>query len=147
MAHLNKPLLSELNILRREVRDLLTKRYSHPIAFEHGPGLPIGMGGGCIDHAHIHVLPSEIDLLPLLSKYDMKLIGDTNYTYEIERKDRPYLLYEDQRGHIYMGNGENVPSQFIRRIIANELGIPDQWDYAVFPKYELIEATIDKLTV
>jgi diadenosine tetraphosphate (Ap4A) HIT family hydrolase len=146
MAQLSKTQLSKLAILKHEVRKILTKYYHAPIAFEHGPGLPAGMGGSCIDHAHIHILPFEFDLLPMLKEYcTMKLVSNNRYQFDPKYKSRPYLLYEDQQGQIYMGNGENIPSQFIRKLIAKRLGISDQWDYALFPNDELIKATINKL--
>jgi hypothetical protein len=33
-------------------------------------------------------------------------------------------------------------SQYFRRVIAKQLGRPSEWDYAVFPRWENVRATI-----
>lgn len=147
MAQLSTPQLLQLTVLKDEVRDVLTKCYRAPVVFEHGPAFPVSSGGSCIDHAHFQFLPLEIDLLPLLrTRHIMKPIRDLAALVELSAEGKPYLFFENQRGHMYVGEAENVPSQYLRRLIAKELGIPDQWDYALFPNYELIAATIERLT-
>lgn len=139
--------LNDLRTLKRKVRDVLTRHYEPPIFFEHGPRPPGGGGGSCIDHAHLHAFPTSLNLLPHLqqSHHIMPIDNLTDLTQFCDHR-QSYLFFEDQEGQMYACSVEEVPSQYIRRIMAREMGKPNEWDYALFPNYDLIDATINQLT-
>jgi len=146
MAELSTEQFSILAGLKRHVRAVIEKYYGSPIIFEHGPALKSGSGGSCIDHAHFHILPLEIDLVSILkNEHSLRSINEIKSLAEYPAKKVSYLFFENQKGDMYICEAANLPSQYLRRIIAEELGISDRWDYAVFPNYELISATIEKL--
>jgi ATP adenylyltransferase len=154
MAHLPAAQLARLAVLKSEVREVVTSHYRAPIVFEHGPSVPIGdagfpicSGGCCIDHAHFQVLPIEVDLLAMLKeRHTMVPLSDLSDLAGFAVRRRPYVYFEDQQGRMYVGEAEGVPRQYLRRLIAERLGIPDRWDYDFFPNDEMIAATIGRLT-
>ena len=51
-------------------------------------------------------------------------------------------MYREPGGLVQYSPDEGV-SQYFRRHIARMLGRPDDWDYALFPQWENIRATLD----
>lgn len=147
MGQLSSMELSRLGALKDEVRNVLERCYGIPVVvFEHGSGLPADSGGSCVDHAHFQVLPLRFDVLsPLRKQFPVRPIRTLRALSMFSDRSKAYLFFEDQKGDMYATEAENVPSQYVRRLIAMELGAPEQWDYALFPNYELIAATVRKL--
>src|SRR3989338_10498751 len=64
----------ELNDVGKKVRDVLKHEYGQgPLFFEHGPAFADGKngvigGGGCIDHAYLHAVPTGADVKPDLDQ-------------------------------------------------------------------------------
>jgi diadenosine tetraphosphate (Ap4A) HIT family hydrolase len=146
IASLPQKKLAELGNLKQHVRDILTQCYEPPIFFEHGPASIARGGGSCIDHAHLHALPIKFDLLSFLRQdHDLMPIDSLSCLAQLWAC-RPYLFIEDQKGQMYMCITDRIPGQYLRRIIAKGIGISDEWDYALFPKYDVVAATINRLT-
>jgi diadenosine tetraphosphate (Ap4A) HIT family hydrolase len=126
--------------------------FGNVILFEHG-GSTSGMGGGCVEHAHLHIMSLGTQNREISLADDVKAaIGltktDTPFldAKSLISRGKPYLILEDIDGLSYVGDASNLPGQFMRRIIAKKIGIPDIWDYSLFPNYDLIRSTINKLT-
>jgi hypothetical protein len=49
------------------------------------------------------------------------------------KRARPYLYYEDQRGQSYTLDASGKPRQYIRRLLAAQVGIGQQWDWRRHP--------------
>ncbi len=132
--------------VKREVARVMAHLFGSCIFFEHGPALSTGGGGGsCIDHAHLHVLPTKVDPFPRLSdQHDFKKISNLNELRSIGGSN--YIYYENNKGEMFVTEAQDVPGQYIRRVLAQELGIPEEWDYLAYPKYNLIKSTISKLS-
>ncbi len=133
--------------LKNEVRRILRSFYSDSIVFEHGAASVDGLGGSCINHAHLQCLPFDHDLLPELAKrHALTKIERMSRITELSLQDKPYIYYEDQAGNMVVCDAGGIPSQYMRRLIADVIGIPDQWDYAVYRREALIRNTIARLT-
>jgi hypothetical protein len=147
MAYLSEGELVQLSSFVQEVREVLSDAYNGVVVFEHGPALPMHSGGSCIDHAHLQVIPLKIDLLPdLLKCHACRSIGEMRELIMLRHQTMPYFFYQNQLGQMYVSQPADVPSQYMRRLIAAVLEKPDEWDYALFPNFELIEATVRKMT-
>ena len=60
---------SELERSLTLLRAIITDVYHSPVLiFEHGPRNGCAKGGGCFDHAHLHLLPTDADIVPFLTK-------------------------------------------------------------------------------
>lgn len=130
---------AELQDLKSYITRLLTKKYTKPIFFEHGPALP-HRAGCCIDHAHIHCLPVDTELSStiyknILRKRISSILELCNYT----EKNISYLFYEanSDKQYIYPLPQELsiLPSQYVRRVVAANLKL-DKWDWKEMITYE-----------
>lgn len=114
--------------------------------FEHG-----GCGGesrssACVQHAHLHMMAGDFGIasapgIELLARAHGLL--DALMFREAPRVS--YLLLSD--GGSWMLAKDPQVSQFFRRHIARELGIPDEWDYAASPRYDGVGRTISRAQV
>jgi|SRR3989344_1835137 len=124
-------LYPELESVLSKVRRVLLEAYASPLFFEHGPTSNIKKGGCCLVHAHIHAVPVQVDLLLALSKhFKYEKIKSLKALKEQFNKGVPYYFYESNIGERYLFEvPEIVPSQYIRRVIAAEIGKPERWDW------------------
>ena len=143
---LPKELLSELDRVKKLVRDILLENYRVPIFFEHGPVSKIKRGGCCIEHAHIHAVPLKANILHELRFFPCQAINNLSDLAE-QPTDKPYFFYEDNQEKKYIFEIDDiVPSQYIRKIIAAKVGKPDKWDWRYYPEMDNMQATIVKLS-
>jgi diadenosine tetraphosphate (Ap4A) HIT family hydrolase len=100
-----------------------------PSLFEHGTHALSNLPSCCVEHAHIHIVPTEEDLTCKIKEDGFSLIevGGYNEVSPIIRQT-PYLYYRasSQEGHFY--NASNMPSQYLRRILADSLGL-EIWNW------------------
>jgi ATP adenylyltransferase len=152
MGALTEEELSELDELTIRVRSLVEQEYGSTIMFEHGPACE-GTAFGCgIDHAHLHVVPLNIPITSLVEK-ELKVhltwekIADFS---ELSRKyltGIPYLyVVENNTEKGMLICPQYLPSQFMRRVIANFLGIPQLYNYHDYNFRENVSATSKSLS-
>jgi ATP adenylyltransferase len=115
------PLLwEEMEGMKERVSVYLTVKYGNLCAFEHGPGRK-GRQIGCgVDHAHIHVVPVNFDL--------------------ISASD--YLYVEQPLGYGRFAVHDQFGSQIFRKAIAARAGFPGEFNWRDYPKLENITRTI-----
>jgi len=127
-ADLNKKHWDEFYILKNKLRSALSYFYSSPIFFEHGSGLK-NRGACCIDHAHLHALPTRIKLLADISK-DFRMHQINGLPELCSRfAGKPYMYYEDTDGRQYASEIKLCPSQYFRKLIASKLNQANEWDW------------------
>lgn len=128
-----------------QVRKRVENRFGPTTVFEHGSCLgTTRCRAACITHAHLHIVPGSYNLESLgLDARTYATLTDTLTASEHERFDG-YLLYQEPGGNVRYAPDPGI-SQFFRRHIARRLGTPDEWDYALFPHFGRIRATIDGL--
>lgn len=98
--------------------------------FEHGPIDEYERGGSCVDHAHLHGIRISLDKCKraiMQAKHAVELHQIDNWTDALKEqinvnRPRPYLLigYSNQW---FLGDAYNLPSQFMRWILAEILGV------------------------
>lgn len=132
---------SEAQQLKDLIVGLVKSKFSEPIVFEHGSGGEKMSAGACIDHAHLHVVPTKADLYSKLKQEfgdrPIKHLADLT---DLSRQKQRYLYYErNGEGHAFIVN-KNLPAQYVRRLVASAEGKPDEWDwYAFLEKQNLIQ--------
>jgi len=115
--------------------------------FEHG-AFPVN-GNTCgVDHAHIHILPvrkciSELIIAYIKKTYQAKFYMDFIFSLNDE-KDKPYLLYGNSTHGIYSCNNAVFPSQFIRKLLCENLGIKE-WNWRTFTNEHYFNIAISEL--
>ncbi|MBW2996603.1 HIT domain-containing protein [Candidatus Woesearchaeota archaeon] len=140
-------LLKEYSILKKEIGEIYELVYEKPIYFEHGPPDSNKRGGCCVDHAHMHVIPKNINLVPEIARHfnvqKLKYITELRTKY---RNGANYLFFENTEGEMYACDVDLVPSQYLRQVIAIKLGMNDKWDWRQYPFFHNIKKCQERLT-
>ncbi|MCP4372380.1 MAG: methyltransferase domain-containing protein [Deltaproteobacteria bacterium] len=152
LSYLSPEQLEELEHLVTILRNQIYKTTKIPtVVFEHGgTGSHIQLNeircGACIDHAHLHICPTLTDINTRfdVEKFKIHQIARLQDLANWQSKKTHYLFYENLAGEkiIYQPK-ESLPSQFMRRHWSENLGIPDKWDWALFPMKHHMISTID----
>lgn len=123
---------NELSQIKIMARELSAKSADSPFFFEHGSNSVSPSSTACIAHAHIHVIPYSINILPSLAEVSLKppRIGPIDMRLALPTKDCDYLYYEDanSNGCVVVGPHKSLPHQFIRMVVAKQAGIVN-WDW------------------
>ena len=123
-----EPLVTILNGLWRR----LTKRYGDSYVFEHGVVNSDQMACG-IDHAHIHVVPVAESHLTrvhtrIASGFPSIICGTVSQVLFEHKHDCPYLMYGNDLSSVHLSPSHQIPSQYVRKLIAEELE-SGTWDW------------------
>ncbi|KMO96013.1 hypothetical protein [Streptomyces roseus] len=130
------------------MRTLIQDQYGPTIVAEHGPR-DCELGASCCSHAHLHLIPvPEPDAIlaayekvggpgrRLSSLVDLPAAAETSYLYLSPRPGE----------HHYWPTDDRFARQFVRRVVADHLGIGEQYDWRDHPFTETRQQTYDTLT-
>ena len=147
MGKIPAELYPELEIVQKKIRSILSKNYGTPLFFEHGPATKSKKVGCCIDHAHIHAVPIQACIFKELAKhFPYKKIKDYAALKLQANKEKPYFFLETNAKERFLFDvPNNVPSQYIRQVLAYKIGKPEKWDWKTNPGLDEIKSTIEKL--
>ena len=104
-------------------------------AFEHGMDARTGRAaGGCVDHAHLQLLAVSEDLTESIAAVVGPPVRVSSLT-ELPRAvpDGEYLYYRPPAGPGNVFATRDLPSQFMRRLLAETLGTADEWNWRKEP--------------
>jgi len=89
------------------------------IVCEHGLGPAATGQAGCVEHAHLHVIPMSRTIQPLFANagIDFRPVEDLRYVLECA-PDQQYLYLRDADGRRYAAIHHRFPSQLVRRLVA-----------------------------
>jgi len=137
-------LFPELINLKRKVKYILNQTIGPTISFEHGPCSSYERAGSCIDHAHLHIVPTKIDLLKDLRKnFKIKKSDTIRESKKFFLQKRPYILYENVNDNLFYFEVETLPSQYMRRLLAKKLNLYSKYDWRKHSEVKNIIATKD----
>jgi inosine/xanthosine triphosphate pyrophosphatase family protein/diadenosine tetraphosphate (Ap4A) HIT family hydrolase len=147
MAALPEAYYPELDRLMAETADVLAQRYGiRPLFFEHSPATPGDKGTCCVDHAHLNVFPASVDVHAHLRKFPHAEIGSmANLSAEWFRS-HAYLFLQTNEGKRFVYDAGIVPSQYVRRIITRELGMPERWHWREYLGLDELKRTYEELS-
>lgn len=146
MAEFTKEELGDFVQVLDDIKCILKQTYncSNLLVWENGTGNGgIGKAKDSVVHAHIHIAPSNLNVGTI------ERLSGFNFT-EIETKDlssygkHSYLLlqHDDNLWKINDNSNLYIPRQYIRQLLAEEYGIPDeQWNWREYPFRQLIQET------
>lgn len=137
-----------LSVLASVAYQLGLKSHEY-IWFEHGPrakGTTVGCG---LDYAHLHILINP----PFTFNQLVDCVrSDDRVAWNDVQADDVYSRSAASGSYFAIGHGsraflasdvEVAGSQYIRRAIANLVGLSDTWNYRAFPHHENIQKTVD----
>jgi hypothetical protein len=114
------------------------------VAFEHGATSSDCRLGACVDHAHIHVLPANIDMTEALTRrYGPPLSADVT---DLARwAQHGYLLFSDTSGVVKIWQPDLVPSQLLRSLAWQLTHGTEVVDWRDDPNLGSVRQTLDDL--
>jgi diadenosine tetraphosphate (Ap4A) HIT family hydrolase len=139
--------LDEFVAVCQSVVEVFNNESGPNILFEHGTRSE-GVGGCGIYHAHLHAVPlgkvsDPIDALKSRFPY-----AELTHLSEISRQSAglpSYLFYQDSDAKLYLFDTGPLPSQYMRKLLADALG-KEEWDWRTSGREERLLATIQKLS-
>jgi diadenosine tetraphosphate (Ap4A) HIT family hydrolase len=114
------------------------------VLFEHGAATRDWRGAACIEHAHLHLVPSP-------DHVELNRLMETEYPQrqhsgfeDIRTLDGgpPYVLLMNSRG-IFSYQTPEIASQYLRKHIAAQWEVPDKWNWRLHPFGKNFWRTID----
>lgn len=134
--------IKEYEYLKNRVQQSYELYNSNLLEAEHGAKQE-NNSGACIIHTHVHWIPNWGNKSNLFSNLNLrnKIDKIENIYYE----KVPYIFSRGNSSIIRIYSAEDTPSQAIRRIITSEMG-KKSWDWAVYPRYDLIKDTVNYWT-
>lgn len=122
----------EFNRILKDVRKKFFGIYGFkPTIFEHGTIHKQALLSGCMEHAHIHVLPLMNDVSTTIERDGFELAGKGRYDemYHKFQKDS-YLYYENHKNRSSFYNVQKMPSQYLRKILSKSIG-KKNWNWKI----------------
>lgn len=142
MADVPLELHDELHDFVSQISSKLKLDFGKPYVFEHGgfKGSPVSCG---VDQAHLHIAALNFDLIKAAATESRN--GWNSVHSGIPRDDKigsgEYWFVSDGSTSKYKII-DKAHSQFFRKIIAQEMGVPDLWDYRSEDFVDNIKATL-----
>jgi diadenosine tetraphosphate (Ap4A) HIT family hydrolase len=136
----------ECDALVSETVDILARSYSPPIIMEHGSST-CHSGGACVEHAHLQIVPCDIDILPAMQKFTPRKLTDFWHLSKLASANMPYLYLCDQAHCMYVADDiSGIEKQFIRKEIGTRMNIPyPEWDWRQNKRLPLLHETYHEL--
>lgn len=134
-----------------QVSAAVEKQYGPVSVFEHGTQATNSITGCGTGHAHLHIVPLSFSLCEAAAQYDHQLSWVRCKASDIERfvEGQEYLFVADRfDGETTEGllcALKEPTSQFFRRVIAAQLGLPELYDYKRFQMLDIATASYRKL--
>ena len=143
-AAISEEWLDEFKCLIEAVQEAQVAIYGASLFFEHGRTgscVPEGHGQDVCYHAHLHLLPIDLDLKEYVAEdYTIQdLKGWTEVCSQYAVNDDPYILVQDKNLIGYVAAPEKLPKRYLRTKVAAILGDPVLADWEAFPSYDLVQ--------
>lgn len=147
LGDLSGPCVEELTMTLERVGEVVKNNYGSYVLFEHGVRSE-GVGGCGIYHAHLHATPlaevsDPVDALCATFPYTEfeNLREITNLSAGLPS----YLFYQDAEARLYLFDTGPLPSQYMRKVLADGLCQAD-WNWRQAGREERLLATIERLS-
>lgn len=144
-----KPTIVESQAAIERAAWRLAQLYRSPVVcFEHGSTASNDTySGACIAHVHMHITPGPLSFVEsVVEEFEPWRQASSLVELRSDRELGSYLLvaaFRDSKMTFWMHNcDEDIPSQLLRQHFCQSLGNTHDWDWRVFPKEDVMLATI-----
>ena len=147
MADLADRHYRELERLMAETSELLSAYYGcRPLMFEHAAVAAGDKGTCCVDHAHLNVFPVAVDVHKHLRRFPHTQIANMQELAARKEANRGYLFLQTNEGRRSVYDAGHGSSQYIRKIVTAELGMPERWHWREYLGLEELKRTVAALS-
>jgi diadenosine tetraphosphate (Ap4A) HIT family hydrolase len=93
------------------------------VVCEHGLGIEARGHAGCIEHAHLHIIPVTAPLYSAFAQTGIEFCEVSEIAPAINLSPKQQYLYlKDIDGRMYIATQDRFPSQLVRRLVAQQYG-------------------------
>ncbi|MGQ3228756.1 MAG: HIT family protein [Blastomonas fulva] len=140
-----------IELAARQIGEQLEQTGEQIWFFEHGSRNAGGVMGCGVDQAHLHIVPLTFDLGSAIScrageEITWTVAEKSNTPLDSLPATGEYIAFWsmlDRRPNI--GMVRRPVSQWMRRVIAEEMGIGAEWDYQSHPQTDRVQQTLQRL--
>jgi len=127
-------------------RTVVTEHYGPPVMLEHGTS-PLAPVADHVTHAHLHIVPADIDIRDSLVNYNTTTIASLSDLSDWAARDEEYVYFESCAGERVVADRiVNIPRLFIRSEVAKRVGLPDPlWDWRRHILSDNLRSTVETL--
>lgn len=143
-ASLDNHVLGKVDTIWASIRDQTEHLgLGNYVLFEHGSGAH-SRGSACVEHAHLHMVPCRRprELIEALQKFfsseAINHVSDLGNVYD----GQPYIVIAFNSEVVFFRTPV-VISQLSRRIVANQWGLGDQWNWREYPQRDNFFSTLE----
>jgi hypothetical protein len=91
-----------------------------------------------VDHAHLHIVSTKFDLLAGAkasseAQLHWRPVSGIQAAKAHVAEQMPYVFVQSYSSGAWIGSSTVIESQFIRKVIAAQAGLPDCWDWKAHP--------------
>lgn len=134
VGSLSAALIQELVALRAVAREALEDCFGPVTSFEHGAVRDCESVGCGVDHAHLHLVASKLDLVAGVKavatpQLHWRQVAGIQATQALVVEQMPYVFVQPPTGGAWIGAARVIESQLMRKVIAAYVGRPDCWDW------------------
>jgi diadenosine tetraphosphate (Ap4A) HIT family hydrolase len=143
-ADMSRDELKSAEKLKLNLATVLRDAYGEYLFFEHGPRKS-GAGGCGVSHAHLHAVPFPYEKDPVARLIHEFAFEEVSGLLDLQRlrSEDSYIYYEALSGKRYVFRTPFVPSQHVRRLLAEALGLT-RWDWRESTKEETLLSTLTR---
>jgi ATP adenylyltransferase len=150
MACLGDDQLEELNHFKSDLVRVVADYYGPVAIFEHGPSRPMQAVGCGVDHAHLHIVPTDCDLIRGLHditdhELEWAKVSGVLELRSYRDSEKEYLFVEQPVGDGRVATSPRFGSQLFRRVVANHIGFPSRYDWKSYVGAENAIKTAERL--
>jgi diadenosine tetraphosphate (Ap4A) HIT family hydrolase len=138
-----------------EIADTIARAFrlhgEQVFCFEHGSRKAGSLTGCGVDQAHLHIVPLAFDLIEAAARHaDGRIVWEEPRIAEaplelLPRRGEYVALWRNVDRLTMIGKVRCPTSQWVRRVIADELGIGSEWDYRTHPQSHNVDLTLAML--
>jgi diadenosine tetraphosphate (Ap4A) HIT family hydrolase len=119
--------------------------------FEHGSRTAGSLTGCGVDQAHLHIVPLAFDLIEAAARRaDGSIVWAepriSDAPFDVVPRQGEYVVLWRYPDRLTLSGKVLYPiSQWVRRVIADELGIGSEWNYRTHPQSHNVDRTLAML--
>ena len=145
------PLIYEedYNLMKIRLSEVLQFLYDMPIhCFEHGSAKEATEPLCTVDHAHLHFIPTTVDIWEFLGEnFSWEYVDGSLLNLHRVSGGLEYLYYETPDGRHKLAKAERgtFESQYMRKVFANALGKESDWNWREAPAPSETHKTYERI--
>ena len=135
--------------MKKKLSAIIAETYGQRVHyFEHGSAKNAQHPMCTVEHAHLHLVPTDAEIWPTVqSQFEWQQIESNIADLFSMVGDMEYIWYESPEGVSVVTKGieGTFESQYLRKVFAKAIGLDEMWNWREFPRVTMISETYASL--